>query len=72
MFYIIITKIDTMKTIEIDVEIDEIALKESEDHVNAQVVAKELMQMVGYYLQASYPGVEFRVIVHDTFNEPIN
>lgn len=61
-----------MKTIEIDVKIDEIALKESEDHVNAQVVAAELMQMVGYYLQTSYPNVEFKVIVHDTFNEPIN
>ena len=61
-----------MKTIEIDVEIDEIALKESEDHVNAQVVAAELMQMIGYYLQTSYPDVEFKVIVHDTFKEPIN
>lgn len=61
-----------MKTIEIDVDIDEIALKESKDHINAQVLAKELMEMLGYYIHESYPGVEFRVIVNDNFKDPIN
>lgn len=61
-----------MKRIEIDVEIDEIALKESEDHLNAPALAAELMQMLGYYIRASYPDMEFKVIVHDTFSEPIN
>ena len=61
-----------MKTIEIDVEVDEIALKESKDHINAQVLAMELMEMLGYYIQETYPDVEFRVIVNDNFKDPIN
>lgn len=61
-----------MKTIEINVEVDEIALKESKDHVNAQVLAMELMEIMGYYIQESYPDVEFRVIVNDNFKDPIN
>lgn len=61
-----------MKTIEIDVDVDEIALKESTDHINAQVLAKELMEMLGYYIQETYPDVEFRVIVNDNFKDPIN
>lgn len=61
-----------MKTIEIDVDVDEIALKESKDHINTQVLAKELMEMLGYYIQETYPDVEFRVIVNDNFKDPIN
>lgn len=61
-----------MKTIEIDVDVDEIALKESKEHINAQVLAKELMEMLGYYIQETYPDVEFRVIVNDNFKDPIN
>lgn len=61
-----------MKTIEIDVDVDEIALKESKDRINAQVLAKELMEMLGYYIQETYPDVEFRVIVNDNFKDPIN
>lgn len=61
-----------MKTIEINVDVDEIALKESKDHVNAQVLAMEMMEILGYYIQESYPGVEFQVIVNDNFTDPIN
>jgi hypothetical protein len=60
-----------MKTIELDIQVDELALKTTA-HINAQTLAAEILNLIGDHMTANYPEVYACGIVHDTFNDPIN
>jgi hypothetical protein len=60
-----------MKTIELDVQVDELALKATAN-INAQALAAEILNLIGEHMTANYPEVYACGIIHDTFNEPIN
>lgn len=60
-----------MKTIELDIEVDEIALKATAN-INAQALAAEILEVVGKHITTNYPQVYACGIIHDTFNETIN
>lgn len=60
-----------MKIIELDIQVDELALKTTAN-INAQALAAEILNLIGEHMTANYPDVYACGIVHDTFDEPIN
>lgn len=61
-----------MHTIELDVNVSDIELKALNKPATATQVASELMYLIQAYMNEAYPGVDFEVIVHDNFTDPIN
>lgn len=60
-----------MKTIELDIQVDEFMLKATAN-INAQILAAEILEVVGEHITTNYPEVYACGIIHDTFNETIN
>lgn len=60
-----------MKTIELDIQVDEFALK-STANINAQTLAAEILNLIGKHMTKNYPEVYACGIIHDTFDDPIN
>lgn len=59
-----------MKTIEFNLNIDEISLKQA--NALPASLATEIMYLIKTYMEEAYPDVAFEVLVNDKFDEPIS
>lgn len=59
-----------MKTIEIDINVDEIALKLNQS--TPALLATEILELIGMYMEKKYPNVYATGQVNDNFDDPIS